>query len=182
MGTLEIFSIKSYPSTTLPKTGCADGVLRSNQFRKLLLFTLMKNCEPPEFGAPVFAMDKVPGSFPNCAVNSSSMLPPASRKAWQCCGSYGGWLVTCAWIGTKVGSQNSDDIHCIHIIHVVESCIYNAINGSVYIHMGSLLRTTSLTPSPSENHPGSQSFLQWDHRFQRGDFLGPWHTSSAALA
>lgn len=83
VGTWEIFSKRSYPSTTLPKTGCADGVERSNQFRKLLLFTLMKNWEPPELGAPVLAMDKVPGSLPNLAVNSSSMLPPPSRKAWQ---------------------------------------------------------------------------------------------------
>ena len=64
--------------------------------RPLLLFTLMKNWEPPELGRPVLAMDlgvrhalsfevrsppflapsgSVPGSLPSLAVNSSSMFP-----------------------------------------------------------------------------------------------------------
>ena len=77
----------------------------------LLLFTLMKNCEPPELGRPVLAMDlgvrhallfearsppfvapsgSVPGSLPSLAVNSSSMFPVGnsckttnnSRRPW----------------------------------------------------------------------------------------------------
>ena len=36
VGTLEIFSTMSYPSTTLPKTGCAEGLDRSKKSKKEL--------------------------------------------------------------------------------------------------------------------------------------------------
>jgi len=40
-------------------------------------FVLRKNCEPPEFGAPVLAMEIVPTSFEISPRSSSGMLPPA---------------------------------------------------------------------------------------------------------
>ena len=43
VGTLLIALITSMPSVTLPKTGCLDGVLLSNQSRKALCLVLMKN-------------------------------------------------------------------------------------------------------------------------------------------
>ena len=45
-----------------------------------LLWTVFtKNCEPPEFGWPVLAMERVPGSFEIFPWSSSGMLPPRSR-------------------------------------------------------------------------------------------------------
>ena len=79
VGTLLIALITSMPSVTLPKTGCLEGVLVSNQSRKALCLVLMKNCEPPESGIPVLAMDSVPTSLESLAVNSSGMLPPPLR-------------------------------------------------------------------------------------------------------
>lgn len=38
---------------TLPKTGCADSDDGSNQSKKLLFATFKKNCDPPDFGAPI---------------------------------------------------------------------------------------------------------------------------------
>lgn len=67
---------------TLAKTGCALSVLLSNQSKKELWLTLMKNWDPPDWGLPVLAMERVPGalvmrwwSFPI----SSGMHPPALR-------------------------------------------------------------------------------------------------------
>ena len=60
VGTLLIAVTMSMPSITLPKTGCWDGVDLSNQSKKLLCTTLMKNWLPPVFGWPVFAMLSVP--------------------------------------------------------------------------------------------------------------------------
>jgi len=77
--TPEIFKTTSMPEVTLPKTGCWLGVDLSYQSRKLLWTVFTKNCEPPEFGWPVLAMERVPGSFESLAVNSSGMLPPRSR-------------------------------------------------------------------------------------------------------
>ncbi len=34
----------------MPKTGCLEGVDLSNQSKKELCTTLMKNCDPPELG------------------------------------------------------------------------------------------------------------------------------------
>lgn len=53
VGTSEICFTKSMPSTTLPKTGCALSVDLSNQSKKELLATLMKNWDPPDSGWPV---------------------------------------------------------------------------------------------------------------------------------
>ena len=39
----------------------------------------MKNCEPPELGEPVLAIERVPGSLEILAANSSLMLPPPLR-------------------------------------------------------------------------------------------------------
>eukprot|EP00974_Lingulodinium_polyedra_P027340 2641847-Lingulodinium_polyedra.AAC.1 len=47
--------------------------------REGVVFTLMKNCEPPEFGRPVFAMEGVPGSLEISCVSSSGMEPPTFR-------------------------------------------------------------------------------------------------------
>ena len=44
-----------------------------------MCFVLRKNCEPPEFGAPVLAMEMVPTSFEISPTSSSGMLPPPSR-------------------------------------------------------------------------------------------------------
>ena len=45
--------------------------------RGIALF--MKNCEPPELGEPVLAIERVPGSLLSLAANSSLMLPPLLR-------------------------------------------------------------------------------------------------------
>lgn len=50
--------------------------------KKLLWATLIKNCEPPDSGLPVLAMDKVPGAlviFWWGSPTSSGMFPPALR-------------------------------------------------------------------------------------------------------
>ena len=52
-----------YVSDYLPKTGCWDGVDLSKKSKKLLCEILMKNCEPPELGRPVFDIDSVPSSW-----------------------------------------------------------------------------------------------------------------------
>merc|ERR1711892_859072 len=79
VGTVLMALITSMPSVILPKTGCFEGVLVSNQSRKALCLVLMKNCEPPESGAPVLAIDSVPISLEIFAVSSSGMLPPPLR-------------------------------------------------------------------------------------------------------
>ena len=53
--------------------GCHTG---ENQSRKSLCTVFMKNCEPPELGCPVLAIESVPGLFESLAVYSSLMLPP----------------------------------------------------------------------------------------------------------
>lgn len=75
----EILTIKSYPWTTFPKTGCWErpGL---NQSRKAFWPTLMKNCEPPESFRPVLAIERVPGAFEIRAVCSSGMVPSALRR------------------------------------------------------------------------------------------------------
>ena len=65
-------------STHLPKTGCFDSP-GENQSRKSLCTVFMKNCEPPELGCPVFAIESVPGSLEIFAAYSSLMLPPLER-------------------------------------------------------------------------------------------------------
>merc|ERR1712087_974785 len=62
------------------KTGCLDwpGL---NQSKLLLFATFMKNCEPPEFGWPVLAIDSVPGAFESLEMFSSLMLPPLDRRS-----------------------------------------------------------------------------------------------------
>jgi hypothetical protein len=47
---------------------------------RTLFATLMKNCEPPEFGRPVLAIERVPGVLEVRSMFSSLMLPPASRE------------------------------------------------------------------------------------------------------
>lgn len=47
--------------------------------RKSLCTTFMKNCEPPELGWPVLAMERVPGLLEILAAYSSLMLPPFER-------------------------------------------------------------------------------------------------------
>merc|ERR1719313_3139493 len=80
VGTLEIATatLKLSSSTSLPKTGCFDcpGL---NQSRFLLSATLRKNWEPPEFGWPVLAIDKVPGALLSFEMFSSLILPPLER-------------------------------------------------------------------------------------------------------
>jgi hypothetical protein len=49
----------------------------------------MKNCEPPVFGAPVLAMEKVPGSLLILAACSSLMLPPVREYGWVVLGCRG---------------------------------------------------------------------------------------------
>merc|ERR1712228_958068 len=78
VGTFEIFSAMSYPSVILPKTGCFDAP-GLNQSRLRLSATFMKNCEPPEFGCPVLAIDSVPGWLLSLEMFSSLMLPPPKR-------------------------------------------------------------------------------------------------------
>ena len=41
-----------------------------------LCFVLMKICDPPELGMPVFAIEMVPTSFETGSISSSGMLPP----------------------------------------------------------------------------------------------------------
>ena len=41
---------------------------------------LIKNWLPPEFGAPVFAIERVPGSLLVMSISSSGMFPPALRS------------------------------------------------------------------------------------------------------
>ena len=61
-------------------TGCCEGDRSSRQWsRKSLCTVLTKNCEPPELGCPVFAIESVPGSLENLAAYSSLMLPPPER-------------------------------------------------------------------------------------------------------
>src|SRR5262245_34361322 len=76
VGVVSIFLITSMPDVTLPNTGCLDGP-GVNQSSRALWIVLMKNCAPPEFGCPVFAIDSVPGSLDNlcCAGCSSCTLP-----------------------------------------------------------------------------------------------------------
>src|SRR5437763_1554563 len=62
VGAVSIFFTTSMPFVILPNTGCFDGP-GVNQSRYELCTVLMKNCPPPEFGRPVFAIDSVPGSF-----------------------------------------------------------------------------------------------------------------------
>ena len=40
---------------------------------------MMKNCEPPELGCPVLAMESVPGLLLVRSMFSSLMLPPPER-------------------------------------------------------------------------------------------------------
>ena len=81
VGTCEIatMTLKLSSSMHLPNTGCllSPGVY---QFRTLLSLTFMKSCEPPEFGAPVFAIASVPASFRILTVNSSGIVPPVPRE------------------------------------------------------------------------------------------------------
>jgi hypothetical protein len=78
VGTLEMATHSSSPDVILPNTGwrLAPSL---NQSRPSLSLTLMKNCEPPESGAPVLAIDSVPSSLESSLVNSSLMLPPLKR-------------------------------------------------------------------------------------------------------
>merc|ERR1719409_787336 len=78
--TLEILVTTSMPRVILPKTGCFDAP-GENQSRFLLSATLRKNCEPPEFGRPVLAMDNVPGALLSLEIFSSLMLPPLERRS-----------------------------------------------------------------------------------------------------
>merc|ERR1719272_2251614 len=61
-----------------PNTGCLDAP-GENQSKLALLATLMKNCEPPLLGRPVFAMDRVPDALVSLEIFSSWMLPPFER-------------------------------------------------------------------------------------------------------
>jgi hypothetical protein len=109
---VEILLITSMPETILPNTGCLAGEpvnrgttkerqsekLNETQKRKTIhIFSLpgsqkskeelclvfIKNCDPPELGAPVLAMERVPGSLEifgqNLSLNSSGIDPSASR-------------------------------------------------------------------------------------------------------
>merc|ERR1712151_233495 len=64
--------------TTFPNTGCFESP-GPNQSKKSLCTTLMKNCDPPVLGAPVLAIESVPGSFESFEMSSSLMLPPLNR-------------------------------------------------------------------------------------------------------
>merc|ERR1719343_218602 len=79
--TWEILTHTSNPEVILPKTGCFDAP-GENQSRFLLLATLMKNCEPPVFGEPVLAMDRVPGVLLSLEMFSSLMFPPLKRRSF----------------------------------------------------------------------------------------------------
>eukprot|EP00308_Calcidiscus_leptoporus_P026785 CAMPEP_0119352148 /NCGR_PEP_ID=MMETSP1334-20130426/1467_1 /TAXON_ID=127549 /ORGANISM="Calcidiscus leptoporus, Strain RCC1130" /LENGTH=123 /DNA_ID=CAMNT_0007365127 /DNA_START=456 /DNA_END=827 /DNA_ORIENTATION=+ len=74
----EIAMTTSIPSVMAPKTGCFDWP-GENQSRKELSATFKKNCEPPELGRPVFAIESVPGLFESFEMFSSWMLPPPDR-------------------------------------------------------------------------------------------------------
>jgi hypothetical protein len=43
--------------------------------------TFKKNCEPPELGRPVLAIESVPGLFESLEIFSSWMLPPLVRDS-----------------------------------------------------------------------------------------------------
>merc|ERR1719277_670623 len=79
--TFEIFTATSIPLVIFPKTGCLD-CPGENQSRFLLSATFMKNCDPPEFGRPVLAMDSVPGWLESLEIFSSLMLPPLERRSF----------------------------------------------------------------------------------------------------
>merc|ERR1740138_2007214 len=64
----------------LPNTGCLDWP-GENQSKFALLATLRKNCEPPEFGRPVLAIDNVPGALVSLEIFSSLILPPLERRS-----------------------------------------------------------------------------------------------------
>ena len=46
-----------------------------------MCFVLRKNCEPPEFGAPVLAIEIVPTSFDSSPTNSACY--PVRETAWR---------------------------------------------------------------------------------------------------
>ena len=48
---------------------------------RTLWATLMKNCEPPELGRPVLAIESEPGTFESREIFSSWMLPPPLRDS-----------------------------------------------------------------------------------------------------
>merc|ERR1719446_1931630 len=75
VGTLEIAITTSKPLMICPKTGCLE-LPPENQSRRGLSFTFKKNCDPPEFGAPVFAIDNDPVTLESFDMNSSLILPP----------------------------------------------------------------------------------------------------------
>src|SRR5262245_12640119 len=66
VGVCSIFFTTSMPEITRPNTGCLDapGVKKS---RNALWTVLMKNWQLPLLGAPVFAMESVPGSLESFA-------------------------------------------------------------------------------------------------------------------
>merc|ERR1740139_690125 len=78
--TFEIAVTTSMPLVILPNTGCFEDP-GENQSRFLLLATFMKNCEPPELGLPVLAMDRVPGALVSREMFSSLILPPFERRS-----------------------------------------------------------------------------------------------------
>ena len=59
--------------------GRQQGRCREGMLTMLSCLVLMKNCEPPELGWPVLAIERVPGSLEISATSSSGMLPPPSR-------------------------------------------------------------------------------------------------------
>mmetsp|Transcript_34969 Transcript_34969/g.58583 ORF Transcript_34969/g.58583 Transcript_34969/m.58583 type:complete len:215 (-) Transcript_34969:200-844(-) len=76
--TFEMAVTTSMPDSTFPNTGCLEGP-GENQSRLALLATLMKNCEPPELGLPVLAIERVKGALVSREMFSSSMFPPFFR-------------------------------------------------------------------------------------------------------
>mmetsp|Transcript_34085 Transcript_34085/g.55654 ORF Transcript_34085/g.55654 Transcript_34085/m.55654 type:complete len:208 (-) Transcript_34085:200-823(-) len=76
--TFEMAVTTSMPDSTFPNTGCLEGP-GENQSRLALLATLMKNCEPPELGLPVLAIESVKGALVSREMFSSSMFPPFFR-------------------------------------------------------------------------------------------------------
>ena len=76
--TREMARTTSRPAVTRPKTGCREEP-PENQSRFELWATLMKNCEPPESGAPVFAIDRLYGTLESREMFSSLLLPPVER-------------------------------------------------------------------------------------------------------
>merc|ERR1719166_205751 len=79
LGQFSIFVMTSWPLTILPKTGCFDWVLISNQSKYLLSFVLMKNCDPLLFTRPEFAMLSVHFRFESLLMFSSKILPCGVR-------------------------------------------------------------------------------------------------------